>query len=148
MKSRKEVNHSYYVRKIKPFRKNKGVAEVPKIKCPLCHRFINLDKFVEREPKLTIDIRMWYYGGRANIIVQSSGETPEKYKEFLKNVLQVKFQKILNSLNAELGLIKGIIETSIGTQPYIINNNSNVETYLKSNVESQLNLPMEVKYGY
>jgi len=38
MKSRKEVNHSYYIRKVKPFRQKKQPIGYNSFVCPICKR--------------------------------------------------------------------------------------------------------------
>lgn len=38
MKSRKEINHSYYIRKVKPFREKKQPIGYHSFVCPICKR--------------------------------------------------------------------------------------------------------------
>lgn len=146
-KSRKEINHNYYIRSIKPFRSDKGVAERQRIRCFLCGHWIDFYKYLEKTPNVKVEIKLWKFGGRANISTEDFKEIPVELKREIRNILASKFKEILLRLDVETGSFQGIIETPIGTQPYEINNNSNVETQLSSNVETQLNPQMEVKYG-
>ena len=38
MKSKKEINHSYYMRKVKPFRQKKHPVGYHSFKCPICSK--------------------------------------------------------------------------------------------------------------
>ena len=98
MKSRKEVNHSYYERRIKPFRKNKGVAQQMKMRCFMCGHFIDYKKYVEKQPSVTIDVRLWEFGGRANIKVRNFTEIKPEIRDYLRKVLANKLKLMLGAL--------------------------------------------------
>jgi len=84
-------------------------------------------------------VRLWEFGGRANIKVNDFKEIKPEFQEFVRKVLISKLKTMLRALNEDLNRFPGIIEAMVGSQPYRINNNSNIQT--------QLNNPVEVKYG-
>jgi len=137
------------MRKVRPFRVNTGIAEQQKIRCFLCGHWIEFYKYLEKSPNVKVEIKLWKFGGRANISTEDFEEVPVEMKNEIKNILSSKFREILLNLDIETGSssFMGIVETPIMAQSYEINNNSNVETKLISNNQSQLNIPMEVKYG-
>lgn len=140
MMSRKEVNHRYYEKKVKPFRKNKGVAEQMKMRCFMCGHFIDYKKYMEKEPSIIIDVKLWEFGGRANIIVKDFAEIKPEFKEFVRNVLISKLKLMLRALNEGIDTFQGLVEMPLAVRFY--------ETNINSNVETKINNPVEVKYGY
>jgi len=149
MKSKAQINHDYYIRNIKPFRVNIGVAERQRIRCFLCGHWIDFYKYLEKTPNVKVEIKLWKFGGRANISTEDFEEVPVEMKSTIRNILASKFKEILLRLDIEIepASVRGIVETPIGNQSYEINNNSGFETKLISNAQTQLNAPVEVKYG-
>ena len=109
MVKKREYFKQYYQEKIKPYRKNKGVAEQMKISCFMCGHFIDYKKYVEKSPSINIDIRLWKFGGRANISVMNFTKVDPKIQVFIRNMLIVKLKAMLQALNQEIELPERII---------------------------------------
>jgi len=139
MRDRKAYFRWYYQNKIKPFRKTKPATEIPHIRCFLCGHLIDFKKYFDKSPSIRIDMKQYYFGGRANIKVRDFVKIDPEITEEIRNMLISKLKTMLRALNEDLNRFPGIIEAMIGNQSYRINNNSNVQT--------QLNNPVEVKYG-
>jgi len=73
MKSRQEANHSYYIRKIRPFRQKKVGLDI--YSCPLCGMMNNLTRL--RDPKLHLE--------KIYIREGCNWFSPEEYSRLSKN---------------------------------------------------------------
>ncbi|GAG91189.1 unnamed protein product [marine sediment metagenome] len=121
MKSRKEVNHGYYMRKIRPFRKNKGEAQLMKTRCLLCGHWINYQKYFEKSPSLKIEIKLWRFGGRANIKVSDYAKLTPELRESLNNIIKDKLKMLLRALGEDLEPKERVVEiyqTPISRETY------------------------------
>lgn len=112
VKTRKEVNHSYYLRKIKPYRRNKGVAKQLKMRCFMCGHWLDYKKYMEKQPSIRIDIKSWTFGGRASIIVSTYADLDHGSREAIRNMLISKLKLMLGALNEPYIPLERVIAVS------------------------------------
>jgi len=98
-KSRKEVSHSYYMRKVKPHRRVKGAAKQLKMRCFMCGHWLDYGKYMEKIPSVRIDIKSWTFGGNCTIIVSNYANLDFKSREMIKETLRSKLKLMLQALN-------------------------------------------------
>jgi len=139
MKSRKEAAKRYYDTKVKPFRKNKPATTIPFMRCFLCGKLIDFKKLFDKAPSIRIDMKQYSFGGRANIKVVDFVKIDPEIREEIRNMLISKLKAMLWALEQRVEPLQSFIETTLGRQL--------CETHSDANVETQLNNPMEVKYG-
>lgn len=101
MKTKKQINHDYYLKKIKPFRKQKGVAEVPKMRCLMCGHWIEYKKLMEKMPSVKIEVKIWKFGGRANIKITGLAKIQPELEKNLREIIIYKLKTMLRALGIE-----------------------------------------------
>lgn len=138
MKSKKQIDHDYYMKKGRFKRKFKGATEIPHIRCFMCGKLIDYQKYLEKRPTIRIDMKLYRFGGRSNIKVINFSKIDPEIEEFVRNVLISKLKSMLWALEQRIEPLQPVIETPMGKQIY-------ETTFI--NAETQVNAPMEVKYG-
>lgn len=123
MKSIKQIKHDYYMRKGRLKRKFKGATEIPHIRCFLCGKLIDYKKYLEKAPTIRIDMKLYSFGGRANIKVVDFTEINPEIQEFVKKVLINKLKSMLRALNEPYERV----EPSIMYSGYPVNSVNSVE---------------------
>lgn len=139
MKSKKQIDHDYYMKKGRFKRKFKGATEIPYMRCFFCGKLIDFKKLFDKAPTIRIDLKLYSFGGRANIKVKDFSKIDPEIRETIRNMLISKLKAMLWALEQRIEPLHSFIETTLGRQTYEANSDANVET--------QLNNPMEVKYG-
>lgn len=109
--NRKLYDKLRYQIAIKPKFKPKGRTGVMKLRCPLCSHLINYQKFLERIPNPRIDVKMFWYGGRANIQIQNFGRIEPQIYNFIRETMSHKLKSLLIAFGEELEPIQMIAIT-------------------------------------
>lgn len=129
MKSRKEVNHSYYVRKVKPFRKKKQPVGYHSFVCPICKRRSFMRNLKYSTP---FSVDMVYFRGDRGI-KWFRGVFDKKQKELIVELIKLKLISVMQEfgITAEDLGIKRIEFREVLPYVEIINQKSNINQRLE-----------------
>jgi hypothetical protein len=142
MKSRKEVNHSYYLRKIKPFRQKKEPVGYHSFVCPVCKRRSFMRNLKYTQP-FSVDYVM-FTGDRG--IKWFRGKFDPDQRKLIIALIKVKLIQAVREfgLTAEdLGLIK--IEYIRANTP--IRETPTIKVQIPTIISSSLNKIGGLRYG-
>ena len=109
----------YYQIAVKPHLKPKGRAGVMKIRCPLCSTFADYKRFLEKDPYSRIGIKMFWFGGRANIQIQDFTKIEPQIEQNIKDNITHKLKLLQIAFKEELEPLQkvDVIEEIVITRP-------------------------------
>jgi len=110
MRDKKAYFRWYYQNKIKPYRKTKAPTGVPHIRCFLCGHLIDFKKYFDKTPSIRIDMKLYTFGGRANIKVEDFSKIDPEISETIRNMLISKLKSMLQALNEPYQPLERVFE--------------------------------------